>query len=213
MVPRVRTRAWLAVAVLAALAGALAIATRVRSAAPRDPAAPAAATEAPAPAGGGRAIAPALPAPARAVDPAGASAAAVDPPGVSPEEAAASYPVDLEALRARLPDNRYWELGAPTSDPEVARARAERARAANALFGRTQTGEATRQEIRAYYAEQRRISQDYLKLSLLVLAERGSELPQRDRGMFELSVQLHTARLKQIDRDLADALARRGDRP
>lgn len=122
---------------------------------------------------------------------------------------ATGYPVDLDELRTRLPNNRYWELGAPTSDPEVARARAERAKRDNAIFGRTQTGEATEPEIRAYYAEQRRISEDYLQLSLVVLAEKADQLPERDRGMFELSANLHRARLKQIERDLADALARR----
>jgi hypothetical protein len=119
------------------------------------------------------------------------------------------YPVDLDELRTRLPGNRYWELAAPTSDPEIARARAERAKRDNAIFGRTQTGEATEPEIRAYYAEQRRISEDYLQLSLVVLAEKADQLPERDRGLFELSANLHRARLKQIERDLADALARR----
>jgi hypothetical protein len=122
------------------------------------------------------------------------------------------YPVDLEDLRTRLPNNRYWELGAPTKDPEVARARAERAKRNNEIFGRTQTGEATEPEIRAYYAEQRRVSEDYLELSKLVLKEKGDEIPERDRGLFELSANLHTARLKQIERDLADALARRRER-
>lgn len=125
------------------------------------------------------------------------------------EEALAHYPVDLSELRARLPDNRYWELGAPTRDPEVARARAERAKRTNEAFGRTQTGEATEPEIRAYYAEQRRISEDYLQLSLLVLAEKGDQIPERDRGLFELSAKLHRERLTQIERDLAGALARR----
>lgn len=120
-----------------------------------------------------------------------------------------TYPVDLEELRARIPENRYWELGAPTSDPEVAKARAARAERNNAIFGRTQTGEASEAEIRTYYDEKRRVSEDYLALSLLVLAEKRDQLPERDRGMFELSVQLHRGRLKQIDRDLADALARR----
>src|SRR5262245_46565824 len=126
-----------------------------------------------------------------------------------PVDSTAHYPVNLDELRTRLPNNRYWELGAPTSDPAVAKARAERAKRDNAIFGRTQTGEATEKEIRDYYAEQRRISEDYLELSLLVLAEKSRQLPERDRGMFELSVNLHRARLKQIERDLADALARR----
>lgn len=129
-----------------------------------------------------------------------------------PPDSATAYPVDLEELRVRLPDNRYWDLAAPTSDPAVAKVRAERARRNNELFGRTQTGEATEPEIRAYYAEQRRVSEDYLRLSVVVLAEKGDELPERDRGMFELSAQLHRARLKQIERDLTDALARRRER-
>ena len=122
------------------------------------------------------------------------------------------YPVNLDALRARLPDNRYWALGAPTSDPAVARARAERARRDNTAFGRIQANEATPEEIRAYYAERRSISKDYLELAQLVLAEQGDRLPARDRGMFELSATLHRARLQQIDRDEADALVRLGTR-
>lgn len=124
----------------------------------------------------------------------------------------AAYPVNLEELRAKIPNNRYWELGVPTSDPAEARARAERAKQRNELFGRTQTGEATEPEIRAYYAEQQRISEDYLQLSLLVLQEKGAELPERDRGLFELSAKMHKDRLIQIQRDLADALARRRER-
>ncbi len=122
------------------------------------------------------------------------------------------YPVNLDALRARLPDNRYWALGAPTSDPAVARARAEHARRTNTAFGRIQANEATPEEIRAYYAERRAISKDYLELAQLVLAEQGDQLPERDRGIFELSASLHRARLQQIDRDEADALARLGKR-
>lgn len=126
--------------------------------------------------------------------------------------ALAHYPVNLDELRARIPDNRYWELGVPTSDLAVARARAERAKRNNDLFGRTQTGEATEPEIRAYYAEQKRVSEDYLALSLLVLQEKGAQLPERDRGMFELSAKMHKDRLVQIQRDLSDALARRRER-
>ncbi len=129
-----------------------------------------------------------------------------------PADPTAHYPVDLDDLRARLPDNRYWELGAPTSDPAVAKARAERARRDNEVFGRTQTGEATEPEIRAYFAERRRISEDYLRLSVLVLQEKADQLPERDRTLFALSAKLHQERLTQIERDLADALARRRDR-
>ncbi|HEY0993037.1 MAG TPA: hypothetical protein VGD80_38555 [Kofleriaceae bacterium] len=121
---------------------------------------------------------------------------------------AAAYPVKLDALRARLPDNRYWALGAPTADPAVARVRAERAERDNAALGKIQADEASREDILAYYAERRAISTDYLQLAEIVLTEQGDRLPERDRGMFELSVTLHRARLQQIDRDESDALAR-----
>jgi hypothetical protein len=119
-----------------------------------------------------------------------------------------SYPVNLDALRSRLPGNRYWTLGAPTSDPEVARARARRAELDNKALGQIQANEASPEDIRAYYAERRALSSDYLELATLVLKEQGDQLPARDRGMFELSANLHRARLQQIDRDEADALAR-----
>lgn len=121
---------------------------------------------------------------------------------------AAAYPVQLDALRARLPNNRYWSLGAPTSDPAVAKARAERAERDNVQLGRIQANEASAEEIRAYYAERRAISNDYLEIARVVLAEQGDRLPARDRGMFELSVNLHRGRLQQIDRDESDALSR-----
>lgn len=120
--------------------------------------------------------------------------------------------MNLDTLRTRLPDNRYWTLGAPTSDPAVAKERAARAERDNVVFGRIQSGEAAPDEIRAYYVERRAISRDYLQLSELVLAEQGETLPPRDRGMFELSATMHRARLQQIERDEADALARRAAR-
>lgn len=155
---------------------------------------------------------PGSPAVARAQAPASGSPSA---PGPAPAEsigAATSYPVDLDALRARLPDNRYWQLGAPTSDPAVAKRRAARAERDNAALGRVVSGEASPDEVRAYYAERRAISRDYLQIAELVLAEQGESLSPRDRGMFELSANLHRARLQQIDRDESDALARRAQR-
>lgn len=164
-----------------------------------------------------RAVAQPDPAPrlAPAVRPATARSGSASAPPAAPAEpsgSAGGYPVDLAALRVRLPDNRYWQLGAPTSDPAVAKRRAARAERDNAELGRVQSGEASSDEVRAYYAERRAISRDYLQIAELVLAEQGESLPPRDRGMFELSANLHRARLQQIDRDESDALARRAPR-
>jgi hypothetical protein len=121
---------------------------------------------------------------------------------------AQAYPVQLDALRAQIPNNRYWAMGAPTSDVAVAKVRAARAEQDNRELGRITANEASPEEIRAYYTERRAISKDYLELAELVLKQLGDTLPERDRGMFELSANLHRARLQQIERDQSDALAR-----
>lgn len=124
------------------------------------------------------------------------------------EGSQASYPIQLEKLRSKIPDNRYWELDSPTSDVEVAKQRAAKAKARNDMLGRITANEASPEEIRAYYDERRRISSDYLELALRVLNGEAGEVSERDRGMFELTANLHRARLKQVDRDQRDALDR-----
>lgn len=122
---------------------------------------------------------------------------------------APSYPLNLEALRPQIPNNRYWELDAPTQEVGVAKQRAARAKKRNDDYGRILANEAEVSEIRAYYDERRRVSTDYLELTELVLAGKAGELTERDRGLFELSANLHRERLKQIERDQAAALDRR----
>jgi hypothetical protein len=197
--PNRSSRATRIAAAIAVVAAVVVVGARW-TAAPESPAGAGASR----PGAGAPEVPPAAPTPLAAnistVTPAAARSDSIGGPG---------YPVDLAALRARLPDNRYWQLGAPTSDPAVARQRAARAEHDNAMLGRVLSGEASPDEIRAYYAERRAISRDYLQLAEIVLAEQGAALPERDRGMFEMSANLHRARLQQIDRDESDALARR----
>jgi len=135
------------------------------------------------------------------------------PESVGANVGSAEYPVKLDALRAKFPNNRYWSDGAPTSDPMLAHMRAAKAERDNAALGKIQANEATPEEIRAYYDDRRALSRDYLQISQAVLDEQGDKLPERDRGMFQLSVNMHRDRLKQIDRDESDALARRAAAP
>jgi len=126
----------------------------------------------------------------------------VDPNG-------AEYPVDLEELRARLPDNLYWQLGEPTKDPDVLRARAEEEQRWNDLYGKVQSNTASEEEVRRYYDHRRQVSEDYVEFASVVLKEYGDRLPERDRGLYELSIKLHKARLGEIPRQVEDALARK----
>lgn len=129
------------------------------------------------------------------------------PPGFDPR--AGEYPVKLEALRARMPDNLYWRVAAPTTDPEVLAARAARERNLEAVRGRITAGEASEAEIRDYFDERRRESRDFVAVAREAVTTYGDQLTDRDRGLFELGAKLHEAKLGEIDRSIADALERK----
>jgi hypothetical protein len=148
--------------------------------------------------------------PGLAADTGGADPAAlaeIDPGDESGNE----YPVDLERLRARIPDNLYWILGAPTQDPQALRTRAQEQQRWNQLYGEVLSGTASEQEIRRYYDHRRQLSQDYIELARLVLQEYPAELPERDRGLYQLSIEMHTTRLAEIPRQIEEAMARKQD--
>jgi hypothetical protein len=131
------------------------------------------------------------------------------PPSQPSEEPRAEYPVKMEELRARLPGNLYWELDAPTKDPQVLQRRAETQRKWNEIFGKVQSGDASEEEIHRYYDYRRKLSEDYIAVANLMLTEGGDQLPERDRGLIELSIRMHQDRLKAVPRQVEEALARK----
>ncbi|WNG26031.1 hypothetical protein F0U62_19885 [Cystobacter fuscus] len=124
-------------------------------------------------------------------------------------EAAREHPVNLEKLREQMPDNLYWELGAPTKDPEILRRREEQTRHWNALLGKVQSNTATEEEIHQYYDHRRAVSEDFIAFASRVLQEHGAQLSEQERGLYELSIQMHRTRLEEIPRQVQDALARK----
>ena len=167
------------------------------------------------------AIVPAPPAPpgppALARAPAGTSAAAglmpsSDPaPPAAPLPNDADYPVNLAVLRAELPRNRYWVDSAPTRDPEVSARREREATASNQLYGKVLSGTASTEEIRTWVDQRRQISEDAIEFAQRVLSEHGSELPDRDRGLLELAIEMHRTRLAELPRQEAEARARKDE--
>ncbi|MCU0686400.1 MAG: hypothetical protein MUF34_29835 [Polyangiaceae bacterium] len=117
--------------------------------------------------------------------------------------------VDLEKLRARLPDNSYWRLSAPTKDPDVLRARGDEARRTNELYGKVLSNTASEEEIRGYYAERRKVSEDSIEFAATVLKEYGNGLPTEERGLYELSINMHRSRLRDMPKQIDDAIARK----
>ena len=116
--------------------------------------------------------------------------------------------VDMEAIRAALPDNLYWKLAAPTKDPEVLREREERRDRWNVEYGKVLSNTATPAEIDAYYAERQRMSEDYLEFIVYLLTNYGYEIPARDVALLKLSAEMHHQRLEEIPRQITEARQR-----
>ena len=163
---------------------------------------------------------PAQPAPARGLPPTGPSVrtptpapapsapvTAPAPPPVIDE----GYPVKLDRLRAEIPRNRYWVDLAPTDDPDVLRRRETEAAGWNQLYGRVLSGTANEVEIRSWIDHRRQVSEDAIDFAQRVLAEHGAELPDRDRGLLELAIDMHRTRLAELPRQESEARARKAE--
>jgi hypothetical protein len=116
--------------------------------------------------------------------------------------------VDLNAVRAAMPDNLYWTMSVPTKDPAVLQARQAERERWNVEYGKVLSSTATEQEIRDFYAHRQRVSLDSIEFANYLLAHHGPQLPERDVGMLKLAVKLHLARLEELPRQIAEALDR-----
>jgi hypothetical protein len=119
--------------------------------------------------------------------------------------------LDFEALRRETPDSLYWLMAAPTKDPALLEARARNREERNRQYGKVVSNTATVEEIHDYYAYRRKLSEDYIEVLQLILDEHGDELSERDTGLFELTISLHTARLAELPSKLDDALRRKAE--
>ncbi len=100
-------------------------------------------------------------------------------------------------------------MGVPTKDPEVLKKRAEDAERWNDLYGKVLSGMASEEDIYRYYTYRRQVSEDFIAFATTVLSEYGDTLPERDRGLYELSINMHRTRLAELPRQEADSLAHR----
>jgi len=117
--------------------------------------------------------------------------------------------VDLDAIREVMPDNTFWTMAMPTTDPTVEAARASIRERWNREWGKVQSNTATAEEIDAYYAERQRVAQDYVEFATYLLAEYGKHLTERDVGLLKVAIELNLARLERFPREIALAQERR----
>lgn len=156
--------------------------------------------------------------------------AAVLPPGAAPSEAEVEAPpapeetpggptleemggpwalVDMEEIRQAMPYNLYWEQAAPTDDARLVRQREEDRERWNVEYGKVLSGNATEEEIQAYYAYRQKLFADYVEFVSYVLDHYQDELPEQDVGLLELARRLHLARLEEIPRRIQEATERK----
>jgi hypothetical protein len=127
-------------------------------------------------------------------------------PQLDPADAWAQ--VDFDEIRRALPDSMYWKMAFPTKDPELI---AERQRVRdqwNVQFGKVQSNTATDEEIDAYYAEQTKLSNDYLEFLVYLADHYGNAVPRSEIGALKLAGEMHLAKLEEIPRRIAEAKER-----
>jgi hypothetical protein len=117
--------------------------------------------------------------------------------------------VDLDALRKELPDNLYWKMASPTSDPAIVEAREQERERWNVEYGKVLSNTATADEVDAYYAYRYKLASDYVQFATFLLADYGDDLTPRDVGLLKVAIELNLARLEEIPRDIAEAHERR----
>jgi hypothetical protein len=117
--------------------------------------------------------------------------------------------LDLEAVRAAMPANLYWKMAAPTKDPDILKWREDERARQNVEYGKVLSNTATAEEIDAYFAERKRISDDYLEFVVYVLTNYSGAIPKEGVAMLKLAGEMHAARLEEMPRQIAEAHARR----
>lgn len=117
--------------------------------------------------------------------------------------------VDLDAIREVMPDNLFWKMAMPTRDEAVIAERAKERERWNVEYGKVLSGNATAEEVDAYYAERQRLSQDYVEFATYLLAEYGDVLTVRDVGLLKVAIELNLARLEELPRRIVEAHERR----
>jgi hypothetical protein len=117
--------------------------------------------------------------------------------------------VEMDEVRAAMPENLYWKFAVPSADPRVAEEReAERDRW-NVEYGKMLSGTGTEDEIRAYYDFRARLSTDYVELTTYLLDHYRDDLPERDVALLELARRLHLKRLEEVPRKIEEAFERK----
>ncbi len=129
----------------------------------------------------------------------------IDPLGALSEGQGPWGLVDMDQMRAALPDNSYWTMSYPTEDPDLLRWRQEERERWNTEYGKVLANQASDEEIDAYYARREKISRDYAEFAGLLLTKYSTTIAKQDAGLLKVALELNLARLEEIPRRAAEA--------
>jgi hypothetical protein len=138
-------------------------------------------------------------------------AAQPPPAATEPLPALGLGAVDLEEVRAALPDNLYWHTSAPTDDPALLEEREREKDYRNQQYGKVLSGTGTDEEILDYYEYRMRSSTDSIQFVDYLLEHYGSDLTDQDQTLLHLAKRLHRARLEELPRRLQEARDRKAE--
>jgi hypothetical protein len=134
-----------------------------------------------------------------------------DPAAPSEDTADQWARIDFDEIKRALPDSTYWKMAFPTSDENL-KAEREKIRAEwAAQAAKIQSNTATDEEIDAYYAEQQKLSTDYLEFLVYLADHYGNLVPRGEVGALKLAGEMHLARMEEFPRKIAEAKARRAE--
>ena len=114
--------------------------------------------------------------------------------------------VDMEGLEDEMPDNSYWSLAAPTQDEDLIEFRKENKTYWEKEWGQINSNNAPEEKIRAYYANQHKVSTDYVLFANRMLEKYRDVLPENDVSFQILARNLNLAKLEELPRKLARSI-------
>lgn len=132
-----------------------------------------------------------------------------DPQDAYDAKAEAWAKVDFDAIKAAMPNNRFWEMAMPTDDENVLASRQEKRNLLKIMETKIAARHASEGEILAYYDQQQALSEDYVEAITVLLNKYGDVLPEEDYSGQTLARTMHLARLQELPLKVTRALEER----
>lgn len=120
--------------------------------------------------------------------------------------------IDLREARELMPDNLYWKYGAPTKDEAVLAEREAEKKRRNEEYGRVLAGDASEDDVKAWYEQRRRLAADYVEFAEFMQRKLRDSSNEQLRGMMDLALKMNAEKLRQLPAEMEDALARSRER-